>query len=66
MHVIDVKTRKKIETIPTDPFPIGLQCLQWRKEVWVHSWKLSTFDVIATESRDRTHKAVRAHIKPGD
>ncbi|XP_028392508.1 follistatin-related protein 5-like isoform X3 [Dendronephthya gigantea] len=65
VHVIDVRTREKIETIPTDPFPIGLQCLQWRKEVWVHSWNLSTFDVIATESRDRTHKALRAHIKPG-
>ncbi|XP_028392680.1 follistatin-related protein 5-like [Dendronephthya gigantea] len=65
VHVIDSKTRKKIETIPTDPFPIGLHCLLWRKEVWVHSWSLSTFDIIATESRNRTHKAVRAHIKPG-
>ncbi|XP_028392048.1 follistatin-related protein 5-like [Dendronephthya gigantea] len=65
VHVIDIKTHKKIETIPTDPYPYGLHCLLWRNEVWVHSWNLSTFDVIAIKSRVRTHKAVQAHVKPG-
>jgi YVTN family beta-propeller protein len=65
VHVIDVKTQKKIETILTDPYPYGVHSLPWRKEVWVHSWNLSTFDVIETESRTRTHKAIRAHVKPG-
>ena len=65
VHVIDIKTQKKIETIPTDPYPYGLHSLPWRKEVWVHSWNLSTFDVIETEGRNRTHKAIRAHVKPG-
>ncbi|CAB4013436.1 follistatin-related 5-like [Paramuricea clavata] len=65
VHVIDVKTRTKIETIPTDVYPYGLHFLPWRKEVWVHSWNISTFDVIETEGRNRTHTAIRAHVKPG-
>ena len=65
VHVIDIKTQRKIETIPTDAYPYGLHFLPWRKEVWVHSWNLSTFDVIETEGRRRTHTAIRAHVKPG-
>ena len=65
VHVIDIQTQKIVETIPTDPYPYGLHSLPWRKELWVHSWNLSTFDVIKTESRNRTHTAIRAHVKPG-
>lgn len=65
VKVIDLDTQKKTETIITDPAPYGLYNVPWRKEVWVHSWTNGTFDVINTESRTRTHRAVRAHIKPG-
>ena len=65
VRVIDIETQEKVETIPTDPYPYGLHSLPWRKELWVHSWNLSTFDVIKTENRKRTHKAIRAHVKPG-
>ena len=65
MHVIDIQTQEKIETITTDPYPYGVHSLPWRKELWVHSWNLSTFDVIKTDSRKHTHKAVRAHVRPG-
>ena len=65
VHVIDIQTQEKIETIPTGPYPYGLYSLPWRKELWVHSWNLSTFDVIETESRNITHKAIAAHVNPG-
>ena len=65
MKVLDLATQKKTETIHTGPAPYGLYNLPWLKEVWVHSWTNATFDVINTEGRTRTHKAVRAHIKPG-
>ncbi|XP_046864611.1 follistatin-related protein 5-like, partial [Xenia sp. Carnegie-2017] len=65
VHVINVTTRQVIESIKTDPQPHGLYYLPWRKEVWVHSWNLSTFDVIKTDTRNRSHRAIRAHISPG-
>ena len=65
VHVIDIQTQEKIETIRTDPSPYGFYSLPWRKELWVHSWTNATFDVIKTESRDRTHKAIKAHVNPG-
>ena len=36
------------------------------EEVWVHSWTLSTFDVINVKGNlEKTHKAIKAHVKPG-
>ena len=66
VHVMNMTTRQVIESIKTDPQPHGLYYLPWRKEVWVHSWNLSTFDVIKTDTRNRSHRAIRAHISPGE
>ena len=58
--------REVIETIPTEGNPYDLYYLHWLKEVWVNTWTSSTFDVINTEGTlERTHKAIKAHVKPG-
>ena len=58
--------REVIETIPTGAYPYDLYYLPWLKEVWVNTWNNSTFDVINTAGElERTHKAIRAHVKPG-
>jgi len=55
-----------IETIPTEGYPYDLYYLYWLKEVWVNTWTNSTFDVIKTAGKlERTHKAIKAHVKPG-
>ncbi|XP_028392219.1 uncharacterized protein LOC114516831 isoform X2 [Dendronephthya gigantea] len=57
VHVIDVRTHKKIETIPTGKFPLRLYCLPWRKEVWVQLYDYRStysFDVFETDGRTRT------------
>lgn len=65
VRVFEVKTRKLIENITTDANPVGMYDLRWRKETWIHSWTLSTLDVIDTDERKRTHTAIKAHISPG-
>ena len=55
-----------METIPTEGYPYDLYYLHWLREVWVHSWTDSTFDVINTNgSLQKTHKAIKAHVQPG-
>ena len=63
---INILPPKVVETIPTEGFPYDLYYLQWLKEVWVHSWTNSTFDIINTDgSLKKTHKAIKAHVQPG-
>lgn len=66
VHVINVQERKVVETISTGSYPYDLYYLPWLKEVWIHTWTNSTFDVISTAgSLEKTHKAIKAHVKPG-
>ncbi|CAH3191021.1 unnamed protein product, partial [Porites evermanni] len=66
VHVIDVQQQKVVETIQTGGYPYDLYYLHWLKEVWVHTWTNSTFDVINTDgSLRKTHKAIKAHVEPG-
>ncbi|KAK2562392.1 Follistatin-related protein 5 [Acropora cervicornis] len=66
VHVIDVRKRKVVETIATEPRPYDLYYLPWLEEVWVHAWFQSTFDVIDVSGNlEKTHKAIKAHITPG-
>ncbi|XP_068696065.1 follistatin-related protein 4-like [Montipora foliosa] len=66
VHVIDVRKRKVVETVATEPMPYDLYYLPWLEEVWVHAWSNSTFDVIDVAGNlDKTHKAIKAHITPG-
>ena len=58
--------RKVVETIPTGAYPYDLYYLPWLNEVWVNTWTNSTFDVVDTAGKlERTHKAIKAHVKPG-
>ena len=55
-----------IETVPTELRPYDLYYLSWLEEVWVQAWSKSTFDVINVAGNlEKTHKAIKAHIKPG-
>ena len=55
-----------VETVATGQRPYDLYYLPWLEEVWVHSWSQSTFDVINVAGNlEKTHKAIKAHIKPG-
>ena len=55
VHMIDIRTRKKIETLPPASNPYGLHCLPWRKEVWVQlRSNRYSFQVIETEDLTRT------------
>ncbi|XP_028392309.1 follistatin-related protein 4-like [Dendronephthya gigantea] len=56
VHLIDIKTYKKIKTIQTDSSPFEMLCMPWRKEVWV-SLSSGGFDVIDTEHRTSTRVA---------
>ena len=63
---INILPPKVVETILTEGYPYDLYYLHWLKEVWVHSWTNSTFDVINTDgSLKKTHKAIKAHVQPG-
>ena len=55
-----------VETVATEQMPYDLYYLPWLEEVWVHAWSGSTFDVINVAGNlEKTHKAIKAHIKPG-
>ena len=63
---INILPPKVVETILTEGYPYDLYYLHWLKEVWVHAWTNSTFDVINTDgSLKKTHKAIRAHVQQG-
>ncbi|XP_028391836.1 follistatin-related protein 4-like isoform X2 [Dendronephthya gigantea] len=54
--MIDIRTRRKIGTIPTAREPLRLYFLQWRKEVWVHFADVHySFTVIKTEDRNSSN-----------
>ncbi|XP_067032288.1 follistatin-related protein 5-like [Acropora muricata] len=66
VHIIDVRKRKIVETVATELKPYDLYYLPWLEEVWVQAWSKSTFDVINVAGNlVKTHKAIKAHIKPG-
>ena len=55
-----------VETVATELKPYDLYYLPWLEEVWVQAWSKSTFDVINVAGNlVKTHKAIKAHIKPG-
>ena len=55
-----------VETVATELKPYDLYYLPWLEEVWVQAWSKSTFDVINVAGNLlKTHKAIKAHIKPG-